>query len=52
MDEWGFLKKVEEKRVCVGIGVGGIVCEGEGGDKIGEEYGGKKIVLCLGGVVG
>ena len=46
-----FLKNVQQKTVCLPIGVPPILPEPEAADKIRQQYGGKKIVFSLGRLV-
>lgn len=51
LDESPFLKNVQQKTVCLPIGVPPILSEPEAADKIRQQYGGKKIVFSLGRLV-
>lgn len=51
LDESPFLKNVQQKTVCLPIGVPPILPEPEAADKIRQQYGGKKIVFALGRLV-
>lgn len=51
LDESPFLKKVQQKTVCLPIGVPPILPEPEAVDKLRKQYGGKKIVFALGRLV-
>lgn len=51
VDESPFLKNVQQKTVCLPIGVPPILPEPEAADKIRQQYGGKKIVFSLGRLV-
>lgn len=51
LDESPFLKNVQQKTVCLPIGVPPILPEPEAADKIRQQYGGKKIVFSLGRLV-
>lgn len=51
LDESPFLKKVQQKTVCLPIGVPPILPEPEAVDKLRKQYGEKKIVFSLGRLV-
>lgn len=51
LDESPFLKKVQQKTVCLPIGVPPVLPEPEAADRICQQYGGKKIVFALGRLV-
>lgn len=51
LDESSFLKKVQQKTVCLPIGVPPILPEPEAVDKLRKQYGEKKIVFSLGRLV-
>lgn len=51
LDESPFLKKVQQKTVCLPIGVPPILPEPEAVDKLRKQYGEKKIVFALGRLV-
>lgn len=51
LDESPFLKKVQQKTVCMPIGVPPILPEPEAVDKLRKQYGEKKIVFSLGRLV-
>ena len=51
LDESPFLKNVQQKTVCLPIGVPPILSEPEAADKIRQLYGGKKIAFSLGRLV-
>lgn len=51
LDESPFLKDVQQKTVCLPIGVSPIIPDPEAVDKIRKQYGGKKIVFSLGRLV-
>lgn len=51
LDESPFLKNVQQKTVCLPIGVPPVLPEPEAVDKLRKQYGGKKIVFALGRLV-
>ena len=51
LDESPFLKNVQQKTVCLPIGVPPVLPEPEAADRICQQYGGKKIVFALGRLV-